>query len=213
MTTSTDLSFAAALRGGSPGPLRCSGSRLAPGPVPPDRSRELDLLAREARSGHPAALNALFALTREDVRRFIARRVDPEWVDDLTQETYTRATRSMPRFAGRAPVRAWLFSVARHTVADRYRTQNSRPRPWSLADLDGASRRTPPEQSRFDEYIALSALLDELRPDRRSAFVLTQLHGFTYVEAAEIAGVPVGTVRSRVARARRDLLTLLNAPA
>lgn len=56
------------------------------------------------------------------------------------------------------------------------------------------------------EGAAVADLLDRLDPDRREAFVLTQLLGLSYAEAAEVAGCPVGTIRSRVARARADLV-------
>jgi RNA polymerase sigma-70 factor (ECF subfamily) len=58
---------------------------------------------------------------------------------------------------------------------------------------------------------ALEALLDTLEPDRREAFVLTQVAGCSYADAAEICGVPVGTIRSRVARAREDLVAEVRA--
>ncbi|MFD6099644.1 RNA polymerase sigma factor [Nocardiopsis flavescens] len=172
---------------------------------------ELTVLALRARSGTGEALDSLFALTRDDVARFIARRVDPAWVDDLTQETFSRALRGLGRYAGRAPVRAWLFSVARHTVADRYRARNRTPRHDPVDAWAGSA--TLAEPGRFDEYLALLDLLDALPEDRRTAFVLTQLQGVPYAEAALATGVPIGTVRSRVARGRRDLARMLREAA
>ncbi|CAL9617227.1 ECF RNA polymerase sigma factor SigC [Nocardiopsis dassonvillei] len=172
---------------------------------------ELTVLAMRAKAGARGALDSLFARTRDDVARFIARRVDPSWVDDLTQETFSRALRGLDHYAGRAPVRSWLFSVARHTVADRYRAHGRIPRhdtvdAWSETGVVA-------EPGRFDEYLALLDLLDGLPEERRTAFVLTQLHGMPYAEAAEAIGAPVGTVRSRVARGRRDLLRMLRQAA
>nr|WP_306369640.1 RNA polymerase sigma factor [Nocardiopsis sp. CC223A] len=164
-----------------------------------------------AKAGTREALDTLFALTRDDVTRFIARRVDPSWVDDLTQETFSRAMRGLTHYAGRAPVRSWLFSVARHTVADRYRVQGRTPR-HSAVD-EWAETGALAEPGRFDEYLALLDLLDALPEDRRTAFVLTQLQGMPYAEAAEAIGAPIGTVRSRVARGRRDLLRMLRQAA
>jgi len=164
-----------------------------------------------AKEGARDALEALFTRTRDDVVRFIARRVDPSWVDDLTQETFLRALRGLDHYAGRAPVRAWLYSVARHTVADRYRAQSRTPRHDAVEEWaeEGLSTR----QGRFDEYVALLYLLEELSEDRRTAFVLTQIHGMPYAEAARALGTPVGTVRSRVARGRRDLVRMLRQAA
>lgn len=172
---------------------------------------ELTVLALRAKEGTSEALDSLFARTRDDVARFIARRVDPSWVDDMTQETFSRAMSGLAHYAGRAPVRAWLFSVARHTVADRYRVQGRTPRHDAVDAWAGT--RVFAEPGRFDEYLALLDLLDALTEDRRTAFVLTQLQGMPYAEAAEAIGVPIGTVRSRVARGRRNLLQMLRQAA
>ncbi|MFJ9552268.1 RNA polymerase sigma factor [Nocardiopsis sp. NPDC101807] len=172
---------------------------------------ELTALAMRAKEGARDALDSLFTRTRDDVARFIARRVDPSWVDDLTQETFSRALRGLDHYAGRAPVRAWLFSVARHTVADRYRAQSRIPRHEAV---DGwAEEGVCAHQGRFDEYFALLSLLEDLPEDRRTAFVLTQIQGMPYAEAARAVGAPVGTVRSRVARGRRDLARMLRQAA
>jgi RNA polymerase sigma-70 factor (ECF subfamily) len=168
---------------------------------------DLDRLAFAAQDGSTAALDALVQHTRPDVARHIARRVPPSRVEELTQETYLRALRSLPRFAGRAPVRSWLLAIARNTVADRYRGDAARPRCVSESDWD----RLPAAFTRFDEYLALLDLLDGLPANRRQAFVLTQVEGLTYTEAARIVGVPVGTIRSRVSRARVDLLRAVTA--
>ena len=70
----------------------------------------------------------------------------------------------------------------------------------------GRSPRSRRRSADHAEGIALEALLDALDADRREAFVLTQLVGLSYAEAADVAGCPVGTIRSRVARARDDLV-------
>lgn len=178
-------------------------------PHQPDLAR----LALRARAGVPGALDTLFALTRADVARYIARRVDPAWVEDLTQETFHRAISGLPRYAGRAPVRAWLLAVARHTVADRYRSRERAPRTQPVEDWDRALGPEAAEPGRFDEYLALVSLLENLSEERRTAFVLTQIQRVPYAEAARITGVPIGTVRSRVARSRRDLARLIREAA
>ncbi|MEU3308874.1 sigma factor [Nocardiopsis sp. NPDC006832] len=118
----------------------------APDTVPhsPPSADVPGLLVSQARSGHAEALESLFTLTRTDVTRFIAGRVTSEWVEDLTQETFSRALRGLPRFAGRSSVRSWLFSVARYTVADRYRLQARTPgrSPSLLWRTRAPSRRT-----------------------------------------------------------------------
>ncbi|MFE6306597.1 RNA polymerase sigma factor [Nocardiopsis sp. NPDC057823] len=194
-------------------PVPFDGAVRPADPARPDGAAhgELTVLAMRAKEGTREALESLFELTRDDVVRFIARRVDPAWVDDLTQETFSRALRGLAHYAGRAPVRSWLFSVARHTVADRYRLQGRTPRHSTVDEC--AETGALAEPGRFDEYLALLDLLDALPEDRRTAFVLTQLQGMPYAEAAEAIGAPIGTVRSRVARGRRDLLRMLRQAA
>lgn len=176
-----------------------------------EEDRLLTGLALRARDGAPGALAELIAATRGDVERYIRRLADPQSAEELAQETYIRAMRGLPRFAGRSSVRTWLRSIARHTVLDRYRAQAARPRTLPVEAGDGAERDARPQGSRIDEHVALADLLAGLTEERRTAFVLTRLHGYSYAEAARITAVPVGTVRSRVARAREDLVRALRA--
>ena len=169
----------------------------------------LDRLVTRAKSGHREALESLFALTRDDVSRFISGRVTSEWVEDLTQETFSRALLGLPRYAGRSSVRSWLFSVARHTVADRYRSHARTPRTEYSPTVEEMYSLS--EAGRFDEFLALRSLLDQLPEDRRRAFVLARVEGLSYAEIADLLDVPLGTVRSRVWRARRDLTRMLRA--
>ncbi|MFE3459691.1 sigma-70 family RNA polymerase sigma factor [Nocardiopsis aegyptia] len=166
---------------------------------------DLEHLAASARTGSRTALEDLVRRTRPDVTRYIARRVPQDRVEELTQETYVRVLGGLRRYSGRAPVRAWLLAIARNTVVDRYRSDAARPDCVGGTDWE----LVPASPERFDEYLALRALLDALSTERRQAFVLTQVEGCTYEEAARLVGAPVGTIRSRVARARSDLLSLL----
>jgi len=133
--------------------------------------------------------------------------------DDLTQETYLRAIPGLARFAGRSSARTWLLSIARRVVVDHIRAAQSRPRTvdsvdWvQVADLRQAAVRE--RAAGFEDIVELTVLLDALEPERREALVLTQVLGLTYAEVADICGCPVGTIRSRVARARDDLDVLL----
>lgn len=168
---------------------------------------ELNALAMRAKAGAAEAMNSLFSRTRPDVARFIATRVHPSWVEDLTQETFTRATTGLSHYTGRAPVRMWLFSVARHTVADRYRSLRRQPQSQPVDWWSHSRDLAVPGD--FDEYLALLSLVEQLPEDRRTAFTLTQIARVPYAEAAEILGAPIGTIRSRVARGRRDLTRML----
>jgi RNA polymerase sigma-70 factor (ECF subfamily) len=148
----------------------------------------------------PAADPAGFVrATQAEVWRFVAALVDPGVADDLTQETYLRAFRGLGEFAGRSTARTWLLSIARRVCADHIRTVQRRrrlaarlPEPEVVPDPAG--------------LVGTLELIRSLPDDRREAFVLTQLTGLSYEEAAAACAVPVGTIRSRVARARIQLV-------
>ncbi|MGW3966634.1 sigma-70 family RNA polymerase sigma factor [Amycolatopsis sp. NPDC005003] len=160
--------------------------------------------------GDPAALERFLRATQPSVWRFVAGLSDRQSADDLSQETYLRALRSLPRFKGDSSARTWLLSIARRTVADHIRALRARPRRSPVTDWEAAAERAEPTRAeRFDEQVVLDQLVQALDPDRRDAFVLTQTLGLSYVDAARICGCPVGTIRSRVARAREDLLAAL----
>ncbi|HET9253983.1 MAG TPA: sigma factor-like helix-turn-helix DNA-binding protein, partial [Pseudonocardiaceae bacterium] len=93
------------------------------------------------------------------------------------------------------------------------RRSSARPRTTAVEDWDTAMTGHPAQhRSGFDEGILLRQLITGLEPGRRDAFVLTQVLGLDYTAAAEVCGCPIGTIRSRVARAREDLIRALNAP-
>lgn len=164
--------------------------------------------ALAARGGDPTAVEEFVRATRPDVRRYVAHLSgDPQAVDDLVQDTYLRALRSLPRFEGRSSARTWLLVIARRVVADRIRWLSTRPRPAGTDDWQGAAERNQPRGvPGFEESVVLGELLAALPAPRQEAFVLTQLLGLTYTEAATVARCPVGTIRSRVARARETLI-------
>ncbi|MCV7355179.1 RNA polymerase sigma factor SigC [Mycolicibacterium fluoranthenivorans] len=162
-------------------------------------------LAKSAGRGDQAALSRFVEATQRDVWRTVAYLADPASADDLTQETFLRAIKSLPRFSGRSTARTWLLSIARRVVVDQIRYNTSRPRPAHVVDLDDVLGGLG-GGSRIENMVEIRILLDGLEPERREALVLTQVLGMSYAEAAEVAGCPIGTIRSRVARARDDLL-------
>lgn len=168
----------------------------------PDPAEEL---ARLSASGDTAALTELIRCTQGDVWRFIAHLTDPWIADDLTQETYIRALRTIRRFEGRSSVRTWLLTIARRVVIDELRKSYRRPARAMPGDIDRAERPTETTGD-FEEVVDVGLLLSELDDDRRIALVLTQILGMSYAEAAAVCRVPIGTIRSRVARARQDLI-------
>jgi RNA polymerase sigma-70 factor (ECF subfamily) len=168
--------------------------------------------ALAARDGDTEAVEHFVRALHRDVRHFVTYLgADPQTADDLAQDTFLRALGSLHRFEGRSSARTWLLSIARRAVVDSYRHASARPR---LADTDDWQTLAECAQERglpgFDDGIALGELLAALPDERREAFVLTQLVGLPYAEAAALSDCPVGTVRSRVARARASLLRALN---
>ena len=131
--------------------------------------------------------------------RLLGSPADP---DDLTQETFIRVYKSLTGFRGDSSVRTWVLSIARRVCADQIRRQNRHRRLVRRLTL-----LSPPEESTQMPDGSLGDLLMSVDATRREAFVLTQYIGLSYEEAAQILDCPVGTVRSRVARARYDLLT------
>lgn len=164
---------------------------------------DLTRAARAARTGDQHALARFIRDSQADVWRLVAHLVDRESADDLTQEVYERALKSLPSFRGDASARTWLLSIARRTCVDEIRRRTRVRRRDARLEAEAASRRSDVPPSGMAE---LDEILDQLDPDRRTAFVLTQLLGYRYEEAAEVCDCPVGTIRSRVARARLDLL-------
>jgi RNA polymerase sigma-70 factor (ECF subfamily) len=152
-----------------------------------------------AREGDRLALSAWIRQSQAEVWRLCAQLVSRDQADDVTQEVYLRAYRALPAFRGDSSARTWLLSIARRTCADAVRDLRRRRR------LAGRFERpdVEPDPARM---VSVEALLAGLDPERRLAFVLTQVLGLSYAEAAEVCGCPVGTIRSRVARARADLV-------
>lgn len=161
-----------------------------------------------AGDGDAAAFAAFVRATQADVWRFCAHQVDVQAADDLAQDVYVQVAKSMHGFRGDASARTWLMTITRRVCADHLRRVVRRRRheattsPEDLRDVAGATA-TPHEP---DWPVDLDRMLAGLTEERREALVLTQVLGMSYAEAAAAVGVPIGTIRSRVARARADLV-------
>ena len=182
--------------------------------VPPVTSPSVDELTRlflAARDGDRSALLQAIRASQADVWRLASHLVGRDDADDVTQDAFVRAWRALPAYRGDASARTWLLAIARRACADHVRRQVRRRRLAGLAGM--RDRGTPSRALAADPAGAttVQALVDALPDDRRSAFVLTQVLGCSYDEAAAVCGVPVGTIRSRVARAREQLAAALRA--
>ena len=123
---------------------------------------------------------------------------DAETADDIVQDTLVRALRSEHLFHG-GDTRAWLYTILTNLNRNRLRALSRRPALAPIKDSDAVTGG--PEAGGRD----ISRALDELAEDQRSALLLVVLEGLTYREVAEVQGVPIGTVMSRLARARSQI--------
>ncbi|RCW43630.1 RNA polymerase sigma-70 factor (ECF subfamily) [Halopolyspora algeriensis] len=177
--------------------------------------QQLTWYAIAAKQGDREAAAAFVRGTQRQVRQLLRHLTDRHHADDLTQDCYVRAFSSLASFRGQASARSWLLAIARRVAADHLRRRRRRPQQADCVDWQSAAERVQPLQPAMSESYALRVALGELDADRREAFVLTQVLGLSYEETARVCGCRIGTVRSRVARARSDLAEHLrdDAPA
>ena len=129
---------------------------------------------------------------------------DADLADDLVQDTLVRALRSQHLFNG-GELRSWLYTILTNLNRNRLRSLARRPPLAPIGDNDAADAAGPEAGGRDIER-ALASLVD----DQRIALLLVVLEGLTYREVAEIQGVPIGTVMSRLARARVQIKAYLD---
>jgi RNA polymerase sigma-70 factor (ECF subfamily) len=167
---------------------------------------ELTRLAVSAREGNRHALNTFVRKTQADVWRTCHHLGPPGMADDLTQDIYVQVVKSLGRFREESSARTWLLSIARHVSIDAVRTRVRRQH--LTAELHDHDQPVPPDHS-----ADFHDILQTLDHDQRSAFLLTQFLGLSYEEAASVCDCAIGTIRSRVARARERLVTAMQHPS
>lgn len=129
---------------------------------------------------------------------------DADLADDLVQDTLVRALRSEHLFHG-GDVRSWMYTILTNLNRNRLRSLSRRP-PMASIDDNDAPDMSGPEGGGRDIERALATLVE----DQRQALLLVVLEGLSYREVAEVQGVPIGTVMSRLARARVQIKTFLD---
>lgn len=177
----------------------------------PDRQTDLQLV-RKVRNGDRAAFDLLVVKYQSRVASIISRYVyDSQEVMDLAQETFIKAYRAIDRFRGDSAFYTWLYRIAVNTAKNHLESRSRRPQGSAdsaeaenyddgrrLRDIASPERLLQREQLQKELSNAIASLPEELR----SAFLLREYDGLSYEDIARILECPIGTVRSRIFRAR-----------
>jgi RNA polymerase sigma factor (sigma-70 family) len=176
--------------------------------VPTDpTSPDDELLAVRCQLGEPAAFDDLIARWHGPLWGFVRRLTgEDDAAREILQDVWLRVLRGIPRLRDGSRLRAWLFGIARRAVMDRLRDQYARS---PAADVDVDEIPTDMTADDFDDQEALERALQRLPLVEREAVTLFYLQELSLNEIAEALKVPVGTVKSRLFRARRLLRELL----
>lgn len=175
-----------------------------------------------ARSGDREAMAKIVDSHYDAVYRFCARRIGPDSAQDAAQETFLTAQKRLKTFEGNSSLATWLFGIAHNHCRNiaRKRKMEMASDTW-LVDRDSCSesesatnhetRTANHEQSIIDRHTLREALA-KLSPDHREVVLLHEVEGLTYQEAADVLGVPEGTVKSRLHHAFLNLRRALTGP-
>lgn len=133
---------------------------------------------------------------------------DDESANDATQNALIRIVRGLPSFEGRSKPSTWIYRIAANAAMDELRARARRPRPTDLVG-DPDIETVPPGDDAVGDRMILDPALRELPEEFRLVVVLRDLVDLEYTEIADLLDIPVGTVRSRLSRARRQLYRAL----
>lgn len=141
---------------------------------------------------------------------------DPAQADDLTQDTMLKAFRAWHQYKTGTNARAWLLTILRNTFINQYRRKKVQGPTVDIDEIEqftvfAAAGDSDPEGSFFDQIVDDEVLkaIDTLTDDFREVLVLSDIEELSYQEIADVTGVPVGTVKSRLFRARQALQKVL----
>jgi len=180
-----------------------------------ERLIDQELVARVQR-GDKKAFDLLVLKYQQKITNLISRYIrDPHEVLDVTQEAFIKAYRAMPKFRGESAFYTWLYRIAINTAKNYLVAQGRRP-PADDVEAETAEQMDvgirlketgTPENHVLTEEISLTVqkAIEELPEDLRTAIILRELEGMSYEEIANAMSCPVGTVRSRIFRAREAI--------
>jgi RNA polymerase sigma-70 factor (ECF subfamily) len=174
------------------------------------------LLVERVQKGDKKAFDALVLKYQQKVANVISRYIrDPSEVLDVTQEAFIKAYRALPNFRGESAFYTWLYRVAINTAKNHLAAASRRPPKEDIEaetaeQMDMGTRlkeQDTPEQLAMQDQIAatIKSALEALPDDLRTAILLREFEGLSYEEIAEAMDCPIGTVRSRIFRAREAI--------
>ena len=180
-----------------------------------ERSVDQKLVVR-VQKGDKTAFDLLVRKYQHKVAKLVSRYVrDRREVEDVTQEAFIKAYRAIGGFRGESAFYTWLYRIAVNTAKNYLESQSRRP-PGSDMEIEGAELiesgeglrdQATPERQMLTNEIATTVhrVLEHLPPDLRTAITLREIEGMSYEEIAEVMDCPIGTVRSRIFRAREAI--------
>jgi len=171
------------------------------------------VLVARAQGGDKTAFDLLVLKYQHKLAKLVARYVrDQSEVLDVTQEAFIKAYRALPRFRGDSAFYTWIYRIAINTAKNHLAAQARRPSEFAIDSEDGEqyssgqqlTDNATPEHLLLREEIerTVATAIAELPGDLRIAITLRELEGLSYDEIAQTMGCPIGTVRSRIFRAR-----------
>jgi len=173
-------------------------------------------LVLQVQKGDKAAFDLLVRKYQHKVAKLVSRYVrDRGEVEDVAQEAFIKAYRAIGGFRGDSAFYTWLYRIAVNTAKNYLDSQGRRP-PSSDMEIDGAElidagealrEQASPEHSLLTDEIAgtVSRVIESLPQDLRTAITLREIEGMSYEEIAQVMDCPIGTVRSRIFRAREAI--------
>ncbi|GAB4463800.1 MAG: RNA polymerase sigma factor RpoE [Burkholderiaceae bacterium] len=180
--------------------------------------REIDRqLVERVQRGDKRAFELLVAKYQRKIFRLLSRLIrDPSEIEDVAQEAFIKAYRALPNFRGDSAFYTWLYRIAINTAKNYLVAQGRRAPTRTETEVEDAERMDDADQLRDvntpDSMLlskqvgeAVNRAIDRLPEDLRTAIVLREIEGLSYEEIAESMNCPIGTVRSRIFRAREAI--------
>jgi RNA polymerase sigma-70 factor (ECF subfamily) len=177
-----------------------------------DRAELDDLTLARAQRGEESAWRALVERYQRPVFALLSRMLSPvarrDLVEDLAQDTFLRAFRALPAFDRAAPGRlsSWLLTIATRLALDELRQRRPTAEPLHAAPVQAAAASSPDRRLLGE---AVTRAVERLSDDHRAVILLREVHGLAYEEVAQALEITVGTVKSRLSRARAELRAAL----